>query len=219
MIIVIDGPAAAGKSSTAQAVANALGFQHIESGALYRAVTAARLRREGAPARWTDADVLDAAKIVTLESIRGGFAPRLDGADVDDELRSAAVTAAVSRVAQMPGVRAWVNVRLRETAAFQNVVVDGRDMGTTVFPDANLKVYLVADAWERARRRLLQRDQRAPAEDEILEETTRLIARDERDAAQSVPAADALQIDTTKLSQEAQVAQIVALARKKTKSP
>lgn len=216
MIIAIDGPAAAGKSSTAHGVATALGFVHLESGGLYRAVAAARLRREGTPVRWTETDVLDAANSVTFEEGRIGFAPHIDGVEVDDELRGAAVTAAVTRVAQMPGVRAWVNGRLREAAAFKNVVVDGRDMGTAVFPEADLKVYLVADPWERARRRLLQRERRAPAEEEILEEATRIIARDAHDAAQSHPAQDAVEIDTTRVSQAEQIAQIVALAKKRT---
>jgi cytidylate kinase len=216
VIIAIDGPAAAGKSSTAHGVAAALGFLHLESGGLYRAVAAARLRREGTPVRWTEADVLDAAMSVTFEVARAGFVPHIDGAEVDDELRGAAVTAAVSRVAQMPGVRAWVNSRLREAAAFRNVVVDGRDMGTAVFPEADLKVYLIADPWERARRRLLQRERRAPADDEILEEATRIIARDTHDAAQSHPAHDAIEIDTTSVSQAEQIARIVALAKKKT---
>jgi cytidylate kinase len=217
VIIAIDGPAAAGKSSTAQSVADALGFQHLESGALYRAVTAARLRQGGSPTRWLEADVLKAAQHVTYELIGGRFTPQIDGAQAENELRSAAVTAAVTRIAQMPAVRDWVNARLRDASAFENVVVDGRDMATTVFPDADLKVYLVADPWERARRRLIQRDPRAPSEDEILEETTRIIARDQQDAAQSVPSKDALQIDTTTISQQEQIAQIVAMAKRITK--
>jgi len=92
-------------------------------------------------------------------------------------------------------------------------------MATTVFPGADLKVYLVADPWERARRRLIQRDPRVPSEDEILEEATRIITRDQQDAAQSVPSKDALQIDTTKIPQQQQVAQIVALAKRITKTP
>ncbi|HKS04726.1 MAG TPA: (d)CMP kinase [Gemmatimonadaceae bacterium] len=213
VVIAIDGPAASGKSSTARAVANTLGFHHVDSGSLYRAVTAARARSDGAPARWTEDDVLDAAQLVTLEATPAGFAPRLDGAVLDDELTSAAVTAAVSRVAQMPAVRAWVNARLREVATNRNVVVDGRDMGRTVFPDAKLKVYLDADPWERARRRLIQRDGRSPSDDEITAESTMLTERDSRDSAQSAPANDAVHIDTTSMSQQEQIDRIVSLAR------
>jgi cytidylate kinase len=213
VVIAIDGPAASGKSSTARAVANTLGFYHVDSGSLYRAVTAARARQDGTPSRWTEDDVLDAARLVTIEPIPGGFAPRVDGSPMDDELTSATVTAAVSRVAQMPGVRSWVNSRLREVAADRNVVVDGRDMGTAVFPEAKLKVYLDADPWERARRRLIQRDGRVPTDEEILAESTMLIERDTRDALQSAPASDAVRIDTTSMSQQEQIDKIVGLAR------
>jgi cytidylate kinase len=92
-------------------------------------------------------------------------------------------------------------------------VIDGRDIGTAVFPDAPLKIFLVADPWERARRRLMQRRGRSPSDDEIAAETERLVQRDARDATQSVPARDAILIDTTHLAQEEQVERIVALAR------
>lgn len=213
-VVAIDGPAASGKSSTAKDVAAALGFNHVDSGSLYRAVTAARARAGGSVAQWTEAEVLAAAHRVTLHPGTGSLVPWVDGAAIDDELRSAVVTASVSRVAQMPRVREWVNARLREAAAFQNVVVDGRDMGTAVFPGANVKVYLVADAWERARRRVVQRDGGTPSDDAISEEMARLIERDARDAAQSAPAADAVVIDTSQVKQAEQVAQIVALARR-----
>jgi cytidylate kinase len=163
--------------------------------------------------QWTEADVLVAAKAVMLAPVAGGFEPRLGGAAIDDELRSAAVTSAVSRVAKMPGVRAWVNNLVRTTAAKHNSVVDGRDMGTAVFPKARLKVYLTADSWERARRRLIQRGGGAPKDDDVAEEMAAIIARDARDAEQSGQAPDAVLIDTSALTQEQQVAQIVSLAR------
>lgn len=212
-VVAIDGPAASGKSSTARAVANALGYHHIDSGSLYRAVTAARARSDAVATRWTEDDVLDAARVVTLEPTPGGFAPRVDGIAVDDELTSAAVTAAVSRVAQMRGVRTWVNERIREAASTRNVVVDGRDMGTTVFPDAKLKVFLDADPWERARRRLIQREGRVPTDDEIIAESAILVERDLRDAQQSAPARDAVRIDTTAMTQQEQIDKIVGLVR------
>jgi cytidylate kinase len=113
----------------------------------------------------------------------------------------------------MPSVRQWVNAQLRAAALDHDLVVDGRDMGTAVFPDADLKVYLVADPWERARRRLTQRLARLPSDDEIAEETDRLVHRDAQDATQSVAARDAALIDTTYLTQGEQVERIVALAR------
>jgi cytidylate kinase len=106
-----------------------------------------------------------------------------------------------------------VNDVVRRTAHGHDVVVDGRDIGTVVFPDADLKVFLVADPWERARRRLTQRLERAPTDEEIAEETERLVQRDSRDATQTVQATDAVLIDTTFLTQEEQVERIATLAR------
>jgi cytidylate kinase len=217
-VVAIDGPAASGKSSTAEWVARELGYCHVDSGALYRAVTAAAMRSGIPPAEWTPRIVLDAARIVSMSLAGSSMAPRLDGAHADEEIRSQAVNAAVSRVARMQSVRSWVNERVREVAEERNVVVDGRDMGTAVFPDADVKVYLVADPWERAKRRLVQHLRRLPTDDEIASETDRLVHRDALDATQSVQARDAVQIDTTHLMQEEQVARIVALARAATKS-
>ena len=128
-------------------------------------------------------------------------------------MRGAEVTRAVSRVAQMGPVRAWVNEQVRRAAAGHSVVVDGRDIGTAVFPDAQLKIFLVADPWERARRRLVQQLGRRPTEEEVAEETGRLVQRDARDQTQTVQASDAILIDTTYLTQPEQVERIVALAR------
>ena len=213
LVIAIDGPAASGKSSTAQWVATELGLQHVDSGAFYRAATAAALRVHGSPERWTARDVLVTAASITLSREGVSFVPTLPGGLREDEMRGAAVTRHVSRVAQMPEVRAWVNAQVRTIARDHDVVVDGRDMGTAVFPSASLKVYLVADPWERARRRLAQLLQRRPTDAEIAEETDRLVHRDASDATQSLQARDAVLIDTTALTQQDQVARIVALAR------
>jgi cytidylate kinase len=212
MVIAIDGPAASGKSSTAHWVAQKLGFLHVDSGALYRAATAARLRKGGDPEEWTEASVLDAAASVTLVPGDQAFLPRIGGAEADAEIRGAEVTKHVSRVARMAGVRSWVNEQVRKAAEGHDVVVDGRDIGTIVFPDASLKIFLIADSWERARRRLLQRLDRRPTDAEIAEETERLVQRDAKDALQTVQAADAVLIDSTSLTQPDQVERIVALA-------
>jgi cytidylate kinase len=213
-VIAIDGPAASGKSSTAQMVADKLGFLHVDSGSLYRAATAAMLRREDDTSRWTEDAVLDAAKPVELRAARTSFYPVLDGRSIEEEIRGPDVTRHVSRVAQMPGVRDWVNEKVRATANSTNVVVDGRDMGTVVFPDAELKIFLVADSRERALRRLRQRG--TPASEQLLDdETMRIKERDARDARQTVPASDAVTIDTTALTQAEQVAQIVALSKER----
>ena len=213
IVIAIDGPAASGKSSTAHWVADRLGFLHVDSGALYRAATAAALRDATAPARWSEDTVLAAARSISLRSDRRSYATLIGGEPAEDELRGAAATAHVSRVARMPRVREWVNEHVRSLAERHDVVVDGRDIGTVVFPDADLKVFLVADPWERARRRLMQRLERHPSDEEIAEETERLVHRDAQDATQTLQAKDAILIDTTYLTQEEQVERIVALAR------
>ena len=213
-VIAIDGPAASGKSSTAQMVADKLGFLHVDSGSLYRAATAAILRRVDDPSRWTEEAVLDAARPLELRAARTSFYPVLDGRSIEEEIRGPDVTRHVSRVAQMPRVREWVNERVRETANSRNVVVDGRDMGTVVFPDAELKIFLVADSRERASRRLRQRG--TPTSEQLLDdETIRIKERDARDAKQTVAARDAVTIDTTALTQDEQVAQIVALSKER----
>ena len=211
-VIAIDGPAASGKSSTAQMVAEKLGFLHVDSGSLYRAATAAMLRREKDASRWTEEAVLDAARPVELRAARTSFYPMLEGRAIEDEIRGPDVTRNVSRVAQMQRVREWVNAKVRQAAESKNVVVDGRDMGTVVFPDADLKIFLVAEPRERALRRLWQRG--TPASEQILDdETIRIKERDERDAKQTVPAPDAVTIDTTGITPAEQVEQIVALAK------
>jgi cytidylate kinase len=211
-VIAIDGPAASGKSSTAQMVAEKLGFLHVDSGSLYRAATAAMLRLEKNASRWTEQSVLDAALPLQLRAARTSFYPLLEGRAIEEEIRGPEVTRNVSRVAQMPRVREWVNAKVREAAASKNVVVDGRDMGTVVFPDADLKIFLVADSRERALRRLRQRG--TPASEQLLDdETIQIRERDERDAKQTVPASDAVTIDTTGLTQSEQVEQIVGLSR------
>jgi cytidylate kinase len=211
-VIAIDGPAASGKSSTAHWVAERLGFRHIDSGALYRAATAAALRRQ-AGGHWGEQFVLDAAANVRLVPNQMSFVAAIGSDSIDAEIRDAGVTQHVSLVAKMPRVREWVNDVVRRTARGYDVVVDGRDIGTVVFPDADLKVFLVADPWERARRRLTQRLERGPTDDEIAQETEQLVQRDARDATQTVQASDAVLIDTTYLTQEQQVERIVTLAR------
>lgn len=213
-VIAIDGPAASGKSSTAQMVAEKLGFLHVDSGSLYRAATAAMLRREKDASKWTEQSVLDAARPIGLRAARTSFYPVLEDRAIEDEIRGKDVTRHVSRVAQMPRVRDWVNAKVREAAESKDVVVDGRDMGTVVFPDADLKIFLVADSRERALRRLRQRG--TPASQQVLDdETIRIKERDDRDAKQTVPAADAVTIDTTGLNQAEQVDQIVSLSKQR----
>jgi cytidylate kinase len=218
IVIAIDGPAASGKSSTAQWVARRLGYHHVDSGALYRAATAAQLTM-GVPAEaWTEDDVCRAAERVTFVAADGTFVPLVDGGSIEEELRGGEVTRHVSRVARMLRVREWVNGKVRATAASRDVVVDGRDMGTVVFPEATLKVFLFADPWERARRRLISGSA-----------VTRLMARSPRDGSDREArcqgrdtnrAGDRCRPDRHDLlTQEEQVERIVALAKAVTHRP
>jgi cytidylate kinase len=213
LVIAIDGPAASGKSSTAQWVAERLGLLHVDSGSLYRALTAAMLRGGSPPEAWSEEEIVAHGSRVSLRPVTNAFATLIDGELAEEEIRGQAVTAQVSRVARMPAVRAWVNAQMRRTAEENDVVVDGRDMGTAVFPDAPLKIFLVADPWERARRRLTQRLDRRPSDQEVAAETDELVHRDAKDATQTVQAKDAVLLDTTYLTQVEQVERIVALAR------
>lgn len=226
-VIAIDGPAASGKSSTARAVAEALGFAHLDSGALYRGVTLVALREAARRGREHEAPlaVLDPETILRTTEDRGfmlqpdgaGFAAYLEGVPVDPLLRDARVTAAVSAVSAVPVVREWVNSRLRAMVrAGRDVVVDGRDIGTVVFPDADLKVFLTATPEARAGRRITQRGH--PLEPARVEaEAAALAARDHADstrvAAPLRAADDAVLLDTTALTFGEQVARIVELAR------
>jgi cytidylate kinase len=213
VVIAIDGPAASGKSSTSQWVAEKLGFLHVDSGSLYRALTAALLRQGAPPERWTPTVMVAQGARISLRADATSFSALIDGIPAEEEIRGSSVTAHVSLVARVPEVRAWVNAAVRAAARDHDVVVDGRDMGTAVFPDATLKIFLVADPWERARRRLAQRLERAPTDEEIAAETDLLVQRDSKDATQTVQAKDAVLLDTTYLTQAEQVERIVALAR------
>ena len=226
-VLAIDGPSASGKSSTARAVAEAIGFAHLDSGSLYRGVTLVALREAARRGQAGDDPlaVLDAESILRAAEDRGlmlqpdgaGFAAYLEGEPVDGEIRGPRVTGAVSAVSAVPVVREWVNTRLRAMVrAGRDVVVDGRDIGTVVFPDADLKIFLTASPEARAGRRISQRGQ--PVEPARLEaEAAALAARDTADSTRAVaplkPAEDAIPIDTTTLGFEEQVARIVALAR------
>ena len=135
-VIAIDGPAASGKSSTARMVAERLGMHHADSGALYRAATLARTGRSGTPESWNPGSVLHEAARVTLVRRDTSFEILLSGKPVSEELHEPAITALVSMVAKMEPVREWVNELMRSCATEGPIVVDGRDMGTAVFPGA-----------------------------------------------------------------------------------
>jgi cytidylate kinase len=212
-VITIDGPAGAGKSTTARAVAKQMGFRHLDSGALYRALAFA-LQQEGVPE--SDWPALEPEQLDRLGVVVEG-----DGVNIyrkavllSSELRTPEVTGSVSAVAGLPAVRDWLLAVQRSVGAHGNLVADGRDMGTVVFPDADVKFFLVAALEERARRRLLQDYGREPTSDEV-QEAARLIGlRDQTDESRSLSPLrcpeGAVKVDTTGLTFEDQVAVILS---------
>ena len=214
-VIAIDGPAASGKSSTAAAVARDLGAHHLDSGALYRGLTRVALDLGSRDPAAITAEA--ARRSLGLRHDGREIVPFLDGDRAEAVIRSEEVTAAVSEVAVIPALRDWVNDRLRAAASDDWVLVlDGRDIGTVVFPQAVLKIFLTATPDARARRRLAQRGE--TGDDRLVAlEAGRLAARDTLDAGRAVAplrqAADAVLLDTTHLGFPDQVATIVALAR------
>jgi CMP/dCMP kinase len=191
MIVAIDGPAGAGKSTVARNLAARLGFRYLDTGAMYRALTWLALE-EGPSLE----DGLELGELARREPITfEGDRVFIGGRDVSEEIRMPRIDRVVSSVARHPEVREVMRERQRELGSDGDAVIEGRDIGTVVCPDAEVKVYLVADAAERARRRVADRP-------EIGEEAlaTDLRLRDERDAAQMTAAPDAQEIDTTELS-------------------
>ncbi|MGA3067268.1 MAG: (d)CMP kinase [Tepidisphaeraceae bacterium] len=219
MIITIDGPAGTGKSSVAQAAAEKLAFDFLDTGAMYRAVALCALRRNAHLEDQRElAFIARAAKIV-FDFTRKPPALTLNGEEITHQLRGSDVTRAASFVAQVPEIRQLLVAQQRAIgAARPNLVTEGRDQGSVVFPDAELKIFLDAAPAERARRRAAQL--RARGEIADMEEIQRqIVERDTRDSKRSVGPLtrpkDAHVIDTTHLSQDQVVQQIVDLAHGK----
>ncbi len=218
-VVTIDGPAGSGKSTTARTVAERLGLVHLDSGALYRAITLATLRSGVTddelatltPQAWRDFGVGVGAKGGRLEVRIGGSAVP------DADLRSPEVTARVSRVAALPSVRECLFDLQRSAAAQGGLVADGRDMGTIVFPDADVKVFLTADLEERARRRLLETGGALEDADGITGAAAELQRRDFQDTHREhsplrLPEG-AVVIDTTDRTLDEQIAEVIRLVR------
>jgi len=218
LVIAIDGPAGAGKSTVAQKVAERLGLNYVDSGATYRAA-ALKVLQSGI----SSDDEQAVARLIAQTDIRIiteglQFRVLLDGQDVMEEIRTPEVTLAAAKVSRLPEVRTKLVAAQRSCAVGRGVVMEGRDIGTVVFPDAALKVFLRADPVERARRRLKQDSKKGRSA--TLEQTADEIARrDKLDAERKisplVAAADACQIDSTDLVADQVVEQILDLARKK----
>ena len=191
MIVAIDGPAGAGKSTVARTLATRLGFRYLDTGAMYRALTWLALAEDVSLEDGAALGELARREPVSFEDDR----VFIHGEDVTEEIRLPRIDRVVSSVARHPEVREVMRERQRELGSHDDAVIEGRDIGTVVCPDADVKVYLVADASERARRRVADRP--AIGEEAL---ATDLRLRDERDAAQMQAAPDAQQIDTTELS-------------------
>lgn len=212
-VLAIDGPSGSGKGTIAALLAERLGWHLLDSGALYRLVALAALERGVALDAAADLAELPAVMRIAFRPGAGGTAIELDGRDVTAELRSEATSRAASEVAAVPAVRQALLERQRGFAVAPGLVADGRDMGTVVFPEAPLKVFLTATPEERAQRRYKQLKEKGI--DVSLRDLSRDIAeRDRRDASRPVsplrPAEDARVVDSTNLSAEVVVARIMA---------
>jgi cytidylate kinase len=205
MIVAIDGPAGAGKSTVAQRLAERLGFRYLDTGAMYRALTWLAISRSVPLAQGDRLGELAEEYPVTLDDQRRVW---IADTDVTASIRKSDIDRMVPVVARHPQVRKVMRVRQRELADDGNVVIEGRDIGTIVAPEAEVKVYLNAEREIRAKRRMAERPEIGA--DAL---ATDLRLRDESDAARMQPAEDAIQIDTTELDVEDVVDQIEELVR------
>ena len=218
LVIAIDGPAGSGKSTVAARLARELGYVNIESGAMYRALA---LKAIESDVSFDDERALLTLAMdskIALEPTLQGNRVLLDGQDVSERVREADVTEAASRVSVHPAVREWMVERQRELGAQGGVVMEGRDIGTKVFPGAEVKIFLDADPSVRGERRFKQQGA-AEKSEAVLKE---LRERDQRDRTRAVsplvPAADAVVIDSTQLSIEQVLARIGQVIAEKSRS-
>jgi len=221
MIIAIDGPAGSGKSTVAKRVARRLGFHYLDTGAMYRAVACRTLALGHSLADEDAVAAVAASDEIAFSHEPGEPLPSLvsiAGIDVTAQIRTPEIDDAVSTVARMPRVREAMVAQQRHLGAASNIVVEGRDIGTVVFPDAELKVYLTATPEERARRRAAQQAETGIVVDQAGVHDA-LVRRDAADSSRAhsplVPADDAVEVDTTGLSLDEVVERIAQLAKER----
>ncbi|MBX2989764.1 MAG: (d)CMP kinase [Bacteroidetes bacterium] len=221
LVIAIDGPAASGKSTTAKLVAARLGYLHIDTGAMYRAITLKVLRSGVQGYYSTRIAELVSSTSIELQPVNGSLKILLDGRDVSEAIRSPEVTTAVSSVSSIRQVRAVLVSEQRRIGRQGGVVLEGRDIGTVVFPDADLKVFMIASIDARALRRQRELRQHGIETDlNILREEIR--QRDEKDSTRDESplkkADDAIELDTSEMSIDEQVEFVVRKAEERMKA-
>jgi CMP/dCMP kinase len=219
LIVAIDGPSGAGKGTVARAVAARLGYRHIDTGAMYRAV-AWKARQEGI-------DLADEAAVAaigdraTFDLEQGRVA--IDGNDVSRAIRTPEIDNAATRVARHPAVRRALVARQRTYGAERGIVMEGRDIGTVVFPDADVKIYLDASPEERARRRAADAAHTSSKGAQLSEVATALAERDKSDSTRPASplavASDAIVVDTTGVPVESVIEQVLTLVNAKSRMP
>jgi cytidylate kinase len=216
LIIAIDGPAGAGKSTVASRLARKLGYANLESGAMYRALALKAIESDISFDDEATLDQLAHNSRIKLEPTIGGNRVSLDGRDVSQRVREADVSQGASRVSVHPKVRAWMVERQREMGINGGVVMEGRDIGTKVFPDADVKIFLDADPVIREQRRIQQQHARVVSPEAMAAE---LRERDRRDRTRAnsplEPAPDATLLDSTSLSEDEVLARIEEIVRRK----
>jgi len=216
LIIAIDGPAGAGKSTIAARLARGLGYVNLESGAMYRALALKAIARDASFDDEASLVELANRSRIQLEPTITGNRTLLDGKDVSARIRERDVTEGASRISVHPKVREWMVSRQREMGAGGGVVMEGRDIGTKVFPDADLKIFLDADPVIREQRRMAQQKISGSVAAHVAAE---LRQRDQRDrtraASPLVAAGDAIVIDSTSMSEDEVLAKVEQLAKER----